>query len=146
MSNKENKKNSFGGNTFKAALLAGKTYYLYAKGTNNTYKVHGMNYQPAFVLNEGDEKATTTASVFTNGFMGGIPTIINGETEYVALTSSNTNVATVAQDGTVTPNGHDGTTTIKATVTSAVEYITKTPSYKLSLRTIPYYKVLSQKR
>lgn len=145
MSNKENKKNSFGGNTFKAALLAGKTYYLYAKGTNNTYKVHGMNYQPAFVLNEGDEKATTTASVFTNGFMGGIPTIINGETEYVALTSSNTNVATVAQDGTVTPNGHDGTTTIKATVTSAVEYITKTPSYKLSLRTIPYYKVLSQK-
>lgn len=142
--------------TFKKALIAGETYYLYNR-TAGFLRLHGFAYQPAFVFDRNTTKEKSEepilATTYMNGLSTGIPTLVVDNNTNVAFTSSNTTIATVgSHNGTISPLqmtvNSDGTIsyiTISAVVTSSDENlrscVNKSAEYRLRIIDIPSYVV-----
>lgn len=118
--------------TFANALMVGNEYFLFDV-TSGDLNFHGANFTPAYVVNRESDKGTNaTATIFTNGYHGDLPTLINGANDYVTFASKSVDYVTVGEDGTLTPvtttysyNDNDNPenlkrfVTITATVTSS---------------------------
>ena len=144
---------SYNEKRFRFALLAGTTYYLYAIGGDGIMKLHGLSYQPAFLLARADNEAYNSATAFLAGI---------GETTYTEsvpnlLYSSNTNVTfsseTPAKVEVNSANGKldiKGTSTdnndriritgvVKSGDTTKYPNVHKAPWYRLFISDIPTY-------
>lgn len=56
---------------FHYALMAGQTYYLYSD--DDEMRLHGLSFEPAFVLIPEDTDPYTAAQAFVNGYTGKLP-------------------------------------------------------------------------
>lgn len=56
---------------FHYALMAGQTYYLYSD--DDEMRLHGLSFEPAFVLMPEDTDPYTAAQAFVNGYTGKLP-------------------------------------------------------------------------
>lgn len=146
---------------FHYALMAGQTYYLYADG--DQMRLHGLSFEPAFVLMPEDTDPYTAAQAFVNGYTGKLPYL--RKTSYPTLEwqplaneyeSDRTisDIATIDDKGYVKAIGptadkdNDGKTRDNRVIVSAKVYgetksdgkrVVKTPQYKLRISDIPIY-------
>lgn len=135
---------------FKAPLLAGLTYYLYdegAAGDNQGLGLHGLNYQPAYIITRADDEPVERATLFMNGYTGGLPRLVAAPDAKTTFDSSDKTVATVdPKSGRVTPvKTSQNSTTISARVESyEKEGVYRTPKYVLYVSDIPVYVVSNE--
>lgn len=75
-----------GDKMFTKPLIAGETYYVY-NNTAGTLRMHGFTYQPAYINDNNTTKSNSESglagSLFMNGFLSGVPTIVNSKNERV---------------------------------------------------------------
>lgn len=85
---------------FAHPLIAGQTYYLYNEGDglfNYGLELHGLNFDPAFIRTREDLIAVERASVFMNGYTGGLPHLLEAVNSQVTFESTNSGVAEVGE-------------------------------------------------
>jgi hypothetical protein len=141
-----------GEHRFNYPLIAGNTYYLYNGGgatTNISLRLHGLSYEPAFILSRDVAKAITEATAFINGYTGSQPRLLYQQAQGTTMSISDETYATVSQSDVVTVKPStstiaETTVTVKGTVTSIDKThgeATFTPSYSLRIVNVPVYVV-----
>ncbi|MGI6232086.1 MAG: hypothetical protein ACOYJF_04435 [Prevotella sp.] len=62
-------------------LMAGKTYYFFnfgeSDGTNEPFKLHGLNFEPAFLVTDKDKVPSHHSTTYVNGYTGNISELIS---------------------------------------------------------------------
>ena len=152
-----------GEQNFHYALMAGQTYYLYSNDDN--MRLHGLSFEPAFVLMPEDTDPYTAAQAFVNGYTGKLPFLRKTayptvewqelENEKTSNRDINKDVATIDKDtGNLTIKGStadkdqsdksiDNRVKVWAKVLgekkSDGKQVVKTPQYLLRISDIPIY-------
>ena len=146
---------------FHYALMAGQTYYLYANGDN--MRLHGLSFEPAFVLMPEDTDPYDAAQAFVNGYTGKLPYLRKTSyptvkwqplaNEYSTSSRDPNKVATIDDNGKVTPLATtaeeiDGKSVHNRVKVSAIvlgekkssgDQVEKIPQYLLRISDIPIY-------
>ena len=146
---------------FHYALMAGQTYYLYANGDN--MRLHGLSFEPAFVLMPEDTDPYEAAQAFVNGYTGKLPYLRKTSyptvkwqplaNEYSTSSRDPNKVATIDDNGKVTPLATtaeeiDGKSVHNRVKVSAIvlgekkssgDQVEKIPQYLLRISDIPIY-------
>jgi len=146
---------------FHYALMAGQTYYLYADG--DQMRLHGLSFEPAFVLMPEDTDPYDAAQAFVNGYTGKLPYLRKTSyptvkwqplaNEYSTSSRDPNKVATIDDNGKVTPLATtaeeiDGKSVHNRVKVSAIvlgekkssgDQVEKIPQYLLRISDIPIY-------
>ena len=145
---------------FHYALMAGQTYYLYANGDN--MRLHGLSFEPAFVLMPEDTDPYEAAQAFVNGYTGKLPYLRKTSyptLEWQKLTNEYTSDRDITKIATIDDKGYvkaigptadkdsEGKTRDNRVIVSAKVYgekkdgkqVVKTPQYLLRISDIPIY-------
>lgn len=129
--------------TLGFAMLDGYTYYMYCDNPDN-FVLHGVWYEPAFVLSESDAAATKEATVFFNGYAPNLPKLLVTPHASVSFTSGSADATVDGRYGTVQPkkqNLNPGVTITGKVYSTEYGDIWKTPSYVLKIADFPIYKL-----
>lgn len=129
--------------TLGFAMMDGYTYYMYCDDPEN-FVLHGVWYEPAFVLSESDATATKEATVFFNGYAPNLPKLLVTPHASVSFTSGSTDATVDERYGTVQPkkqNLDPGVTITGKVISTEYADIWKTPSYVLKIADFPIYKL-----
>lgn len=74
----------YGDLRFRYALIQGHTYYLFSSA--NTFILHGLTFQPAYVVMREDNNSAHKASLFAdNGFSGDLPMVTKKQEDKVTF-------------------------------------------------------------
>ncbi|WP_288918998.1 hypothetical protein [uncultured Prevotella sp.] len=74
----------YGDLRFRYALMQGHTYYLFSSA--NTFILHGLTFQPAYVVMREDNNSAHKASLFAdNGFSGDLPMVTKKQEDKVTF-------------------------------------------------------------
>ena len=74
----------YGDLRFRYALIQGHTYYLFSSA--NTFILHGLTFQPAYVVMREDNNSAHKASLFAdNGFSGDLPMVTKKKEDKVTF-------------------------------------------------------------
>lgn len=74
----------YGDLRFRYALIQGHTYYLFSDA--NTFILHGLTFQPAYVVMREDNNSAHKASLFAdNGFSGDLPMVTKKKEDKVTF-------------------------------------------------------------
>lgn len=68
-----------GEHRFGYPLIAGNTYYFYNYGsgtTNEPLHLHGINFEPGFIITSKDNYPSHKSTVFVNGYTGSVSTLL----------------------------------------------------------------------
>ena len=146
---------------FHYALMAGQTYYLYANG--DKMRLHGLSFEPAFVLMPEDTDPYDAAQAFVNGYTGKLPYLRRTSyptLEWQDLANEYESARTISDIATIDDKGYvkaigptadkdsEGKTRDNRVIVSAKVYgetksngkrVVKTPQYKLRISDIPIY-------
>ena len=146
---------------FHYALMAGQTYYLYADG--DQMRLHGLSFEPAFVLMPEDTDPYDAAQAFVNGYTGKLPYLRKTSyptLEWQPLANEYESDRTISDIATIDDKGYvkaigptadkdsEGKTRDNRVIVSAKVYgetksngkrVVKTPQYKLRISDIPIY-------
>lgn len=146
---------------FHYALMAGQTYYLYADG--DQMRLHGLSFEPAFVLMPEDTNPYDAAQAFVNGYTGKLPYLRKTSyptLEWQPLANEYESDRTISDIATIDDKGYvkaigptadkdsQGKTRDNRVIVSAKVYgetksdgkrVVKTPQYKLRISDIPIY-------
>jgi len=146
---------------FHYALMAGQTYYLYADG--DQMRLHGLSFEPAFVLMPEDTDPYDAAQAFVNGYTGKLPYLRKTSyptLEWQPLANEYESDRTISDIATIDDKGYvkaigptadkdsQGKTRDNRVIVSAKVYgetksdgkrVVKTPQYKLRISDIPIY-------
>lgn len=146
---------------FHYALMAGQTYYLYADG--DQMRLHGLSFEPAFVLMPEDTDPYDAAQAFVNGYTGKLPYLRKTSyptLEWQKLTNEYTSDRDITKIATIDDKGYvkaigptadkdsEGKTRDNRVIVSAKVYgekkkdgkqVVKTPQYLLRISDIPIY-------
>ena len=142
--------------TFPMLLQEDHSYHLYGLDEDGHINLHGLSFEPAFVMNENDKVATEKGSAFLNGYKN-VPSLTVQQWSDVTYESADDAYATVTSKlGEVTPKKYtaslpNGWVDIRAKVTSSIKSksdneIFKYPSYHLVIADIPMYRLGDDKR
>lgn len=96
-------------NIFPYPLLAGKKYYLYNEGNGETYapfRLHSINFLPAFITQEADHQPIQKATAFANGYAGALPFL--SDVSSSGNESVEYHVAGYDKNGCITPTEDNG--------------------------------------
>lgn len=150
-----------GEQNFHYALMAGQTYYLYSNDDN--MRLHGLSFEPAFVLMPEDTDPYEAAQAFVNGYTGKLPYLRKTSyptvkwqplaNEYSTSSRDPNKVATIDDNGKVTPLATtaeeiDGKSVHNRVKVSAIvlgekkssgDQVEKIPQYLLRISDIPIY-------
>lgn len=103
----------YGDLRFRYALMQGHTYYLFSDA--NTFILHGLTFQPAYVVMREDNNSAHKASLFAdNGFSGDLPMVTKKKEDKVTFSRtwdddewSNSDGSTAkANDALIVKNGY----------------------------------------
>ena len=160
--------NLYGDYTFKKALLAGETYYLYDVTNSMQLNLHGFSYTPAYVFDRNTtiakSKEPISAVTFMNGLVSTVPTLLGSvdapvtfqvldEAESPAAGVTPSSYLTVDSKGELNPKQMtlkgDGSVfklRVKATVRSTDadtwgDCVAKSTYFDISIIDIPTYAV-----
>lgn len=134
-----------GEHRFRFALIAGTTYYLY-DADGSSLHVHGISYDPAYIMNRVTYENLDEATAFLNGYSGTTPKLLYSPSENVTFSSSDPSYAEIdARSGILTPKKAttaDSNVRISGKVQSNYDIdIFKMPSYKLYISELPSFWV-----
>ncbi len=86
---------------FGYPLIAGHTYYFYNYGNgtvNNPLYLHGINFEPAFIITDKDLKPSHKSTVFVNGYTGSASKLLTTANHHVAFSIKAVEGTTVGTD------------------------------------------------
>lgn len=161
----DGKQNLLGDYTFKKALIAGQTYYLYDVTNSMQLNLHGFSYTPAYILDRNttisESQAPISAVTFMNGLVSTVPTLMSSvdapvtfnvtdhyskgvtASDYLGVDSKG---QLVIKKMTVDGSGNVFKLRVTATVSSSNETkwgdcVAKTTYFDISIIDIPTYAV-----